>query len=165
MTDAPQKSEIPTRQKAETSASPKAVISTPGSADNAKNATAPRPRTLPSVAALAFLGDAVHTRFVRRELVGQGISHAKDLNREALRFVTAPMQERAYLAVRGRLTEGEADVFRRAFNLSHINRPRNVSGETYRTATGYEAVLGMLDYLGDEERLRDLLLAGFEACR
>lgn len=123
------------------------------------------PRALPSVAALAFLGDAVHTRFVRRQLVGQGISHAKDLNREALRFVTAPMQEKAYLVVREQLTEEEQDVFRRAFNLSHINRPKNVSGETYRTATGYEAVLGMLDYLGARERLEELLTAGFDACR
>lgn len=128
-------------------------------------ATGATPRALPSVAALAFLGDAVHTRFVRRQLVGQGISHAKDLNREALRFVTAPMQEKAYLAVRERLTEEEQDVFRRAFNLSHINRPKNVSGETYRTATGYEAVLGMLDYLGARERLEELLTVGFDACR
>lgn len=122
------------------------------------------PRALPSVAALAFLGDAVHTRFVRKQLVGRGLSHAKDLNREALRFVTAPMQERAYLAVQGQLTEKEADVFRRAFNLSHINRPKNVSGEIYRTATGYEAVLGMLDYLGEEERLEKVLRIGFNAC-
>lgn len=128
-------------------------------------ATGVTPRALPSVAALAFLGDAAHTRYVRRQLVGQGISHAKDLNREALRFVTAPMQEKAYLAVRERLTEEEQDVFRRAFNLSHINRPKNVRGETYRTATGYEAVLGMLDYLGAWERLEELLTAGFDACR
>lgn len=142
-----------------------AEMPVPDGADVTGGATVPCQRALPSVAALAFLGDAVHTHFVRRELVRQGISHAKELNREALRFVTAPMQERAYLAVRDRLTEGEADVFRRAFNLSHINRPKNVSGETYRTATGYEAVLGMLDYLGCEERLQELLTAGFEACR
>lgn len=142
-----------------------AEMPVPDGADVTGGATVPCQRALPSVAALAFLGDAVHTRFVRRELVRQGIPHAKELNRETLRFVTAPMQERAYLAVRDRLTEGEADVFRRAFNLSHINRPKNVSGETYRTATGYEAVLGMLDYLGCEERLQELLTAGFEACR
>lgn len=136
----------------------------PPSSDTGGGVRPPCPRTLPSVAALAFLGDAVHTHFVRRALVGQGLSHAKELNREALRYVTAPMQERAYLAVRDRLTEAEADVFRRAFNLSHINRPKNVSGEIYRTATGYEAVLGMLDHLGCEKRLEELLTAGFEAC-
>ena len=134
-------------------------------ATGVRHAAGATPRALPSVAALAFLGDAVHTRFVRRQLVGQGISHAKDLNREALRFVTAPMQEKAYLAVKERLTEEEQDLFRRAFNLSHINRPKNVSGETYRTATGYEAVLGMLDYLGAQARLEELLIAGFDACR
>ena len=121
-------------------------------------------RDLPAVAALAFLGDAVHTRYVRERLVRAGHSHAKDLNAAALRYVTAPAQKIAYLAVKDLLTDAEADVFRRAFNSPHINRPKNVSGETYRTATGYEAVLGMLDLLGEHERLTDLLARGYAAC-
>lgn len=122
------------------------------------------PAALPAVAALAFLGDAVHTHYVRRRLVASGISHAKDLNRAALSYVTAPMQERAYRAIEAELTEAERDVFRRAFNLSHINRPKNVRGETYRIATGYEAVLGMLELRGEAARLDALLARGFDAC-
>ena len=55
------------------------------------------PSDLPSSAALAFLGDAVHTLYVRRRLVAEGISHAKDLNAEALRFEKAVEQEQKIL--------------------------------------------------------------------
>ena len=122
------------------------------------------PKELPTPAALAFLGDAVHSHYVRETLVRRGISHSKDLNAAALRYVTATAQERAYRAIAGDLSEEEADVYRRAFNSPHINRPKNISGETYRTATGFEAVLGLLDYLGEHDRLGDFLARSMIAC-
>ncbi len=118
-------------------------------------------KELPSVAALSFLGDAVHSRYIREKLVKQGISHSGELNKEALRYVTASAQETAYTRIAPLFTEEEADVARRAFNTSHINRPKNVSGQTYRTATALEAVLGMLAYLEREDRIRELLAAAY----
>ncbi len=114
-------------------------------------------KDLPAVPALSFLGDAVHSRYVREMLVRSGISHARDLNATALLYVTATAQAEQYERIREMLTDEESDVFRRAFNTHHINRPKNVSGATYRTATGYEAVLGMLAYLGEEARIATLL--------
>lgn len=114
-------------------------------------------KDLPSVAALSFLGDAVHACYIREKLVAQHISHAKDLNLLAQEYVTATAQADAYEKMKDALTEEEADVFRRAFNSPHINRPRHIKGETYRTATGFEAILGMLRYLGREDRIKELL--------
>ena len=54
---------------------------------------------LPSVGALAYLGDAVHSLCVRRMLVGRGISRAEDLNRAALDYVTAESQAKVYRAL------------------------------------------------------------------
>ena len=48
--------------------------------------------SLPSVAALSYLGDARHALYVRRMLVTRGLTKSGDLNREALRFVTAEAQ-------------------------------------------------------------------------
>jgi ribonuclease-3 family protein len=112
---------------------------------------------LPSPAALAFLGDAVHTLYVRELLVGRGISHSGPLNKEALAYVTATAQAEAMAKIRPHLTEEEQQVYTRAHNTSHINRPKHVSGEDYRAATGFEAILGMLHYLGNGERVRELL--------
>lgn len=113
--------------------------------------------SLPSVAALAYLGDARHAIFVRRMLVEKGLTKAADLNREALKYVTAEAQARMYERVSCELTEDEIGVFKRASNSTHLNKPKHASGKDYRYATGFEAVIGMLEWLGDSERLEYLL--------
>lgn len=111
---------------------------------------------LPSVGALSYLGDAVHSLCVRRMLVARGISRAEDLNRAALDYVTAEAQARVYRTLLPCFAEDERDVARRAQNSSHLRRPRHASVADYRAATAFEAVLGMLDYLGDRERIDEL---------
>lgn len=111
---------------------------------------------LPSVMALAYLGDARHALYVREMLVRSGISHSGDLNREALAFVTAEAQAKMYEKIEPHLLDDERDVFRRASNSSHLKRPKHASGKEYRLATGFEAVIGMLYFIGDEARLRML---------
>ena len=112
---------------------------------------------LPSAAALAYIGDARHSLYVRRMLVSRGLTKSSDLNREALRYVTAEAQARMYERIAPYLTEDELDVFRRASNSTHLNRPKHASGRDYRHATGFEAVIGMLEWTGDADRLEFLL--------
>lgn len=113
---------------------------------------------LPSVGALSFLGDAVCSLYIRRMLVRRGISHAGELNRLSLLYVTAERQTLMYERIASLFTETENDVFRRAYNSGHLNRPKHASIREYRTATGLEAVLGMLYFLNDRERI-DFLMA------
>jgi ribonuclease-3 family protein len=112
---------------------------------------------LPSVGALSYLGDSVHSLYVRRMLVGRGLSKAADLNRESLSFVTAEAQAAMYEKIEPLLLDDEKEVFKRAFNSTHLNKPKRASGAVYRCATGFEAVLGMLYFIGDDERLSLLL--------
>ena len=112
---------------------------------------------LPSVAALSFLGDAVHALYVRQMLVARGISKSGDLNREALCYVTAEEQAKQAALILPHLTEEEHDVFRRAHNSSHLNKPKRAKIMDYRAATGFEAVLGMLYFISDNERLDFIL--------
>ena len=116
---------------------------------------------LPSVAALSYLGDARHSLYVRQMLVLQRISKSGELNRLALSFVTAEAQASAYRRIADMLEEDERDVYRRASNSTHLNKPKHASIADYRAATGFEAVLGMLTYLGDEERITELLDAAY----
>ena len=113
--------------------------------------------TLPSVQALSFLGDAVHSLYVRRMLVGRGLSRAQELNERSLSFVTAEAQARMLSRIEGELLPDELAVARRASNSTHLNKPKRASGKDYRAATAFEAVLGMLFWLGDEERISYLL--------
>jgi len=113
--------------------------------------------SLPGTAALAYLGDARHSLYVRDMLVRRGLSKSGDLNREAQKYVTAEAQAKMYRRVEGMLTEDERDTFRRAANSSHLNRPKHASLTEYRYATGFEALIGMLYYIGDEERISEIL--------
>ena len=113
--------------------------------------------SLPSTQALAYLGDAAYSLYVRRMLVEKGLSKAKDLNRETLRYVTAEAQAAMYRRIEHMLLEDEREVFRRAANSTHLNRPKHASVTDYRYATGFEAVIGMLAWIKDDERIEELL--------
>ena len=112
---------------------------------------------LPPVMALAYLGDARHSLYVRDMLVRRGITKSGELNRASLAYVTAEAQAAAYRKIEPQLTEDERAVFRRAANSGHLNRPKHASVADYRHATGFEAVIGMHSYLGNEERIKELL--------
>ena len=112
---------------------------------------------LPSVAALSYVGDARHSLYVRKMLVGLGVSKSAELNRLSLEYVTAEAQAKAYEKIEKHLTESERDTFRRAYNSTHLNKPKHASHKDYRTATGFEAVIGMHEWLGNEEIIIFLL--------
>lgn len=112
---------------------------------------------LPTTAALAYLGDARHGLFVRRMLVERGICKSGELNKESLNYVTAEAQAKMMRKIEHLLLDDERDVYRRAANSGHLNKPKHASATDYRAATGFEAVIGMLEWIGDEERLSLLL--------
>ena len=112
---------------------------------------------LPSTAALAYLGDARHSLFVRRMLVERGICKSGELNEASLKYVTAEAQARMMRKIEPLLLEDERDLYKRAANSGHLNRPKHASAADYRAATGFEAVIGMLEWIGDTERLELLL--------
>lgn len=116
-----------------------------------------RQSDLPPVCALAYLGDAVYSYHVRRMLVNAGIARAEELNRASLAYVTAQAQSALFRRLEPGLTPEEHAVARRAMNSGHLNRPKHASGAEYRRATALEAVLGMLDWLGNTGRLDELL--------
>ena len=113
--------------------------------------------TLPSVQSLSFLGDAVHSLYVRRMLIDKGHCKAGDLNVWAQKYVTAEAQAEMMRRVKPMLLEDELEVYRRASNSTHLNRPKHAKAADYRAATGFEAVLGMLEWIGDRERLDEIL--------
>ena len=117
---------------------------------------------LPTTAALEYLGDARHSLFVRRMLVKKGICKSGELNEAALSYVTAEAQARMMRKIEPLLLEDERELYKRAANSGHLNRPKHASAADYRAATGFEAVIGMLEWIGDGERLDILLRAAHE---
>ena len=114
--------------------------------------------SLPTTAALAYLGDARHGLYVRRMLVERGICKSGELNEASLSYVTAEAQAKMMRKIEHLLLDDERDVYKRAANSGHLNRPKHASAADYRAATGFEAVIGMLEWIGDTERLEMLLM-------
>ncbi len=112
---------------------------------------------LPSVSALAYLGDAVYSLHVRKMLIRRGCEKSGELNRLALDYVTAERQARLMRKIEPLLLRDEREVFRRAMNSKHLNRPKHATLADYRYATGFEAVLGMLAWIDDNDRMNELL--------
>ncbi len=115
------------------------------------------PANLPSVAALAYLGDAVHSLDIRRRAVAAGLSRSEDLHRFSTACVNARAQAAVYRALLPQLNEEEAALCRRAVNSRHLKHPKGASDGEYREATALEALLGYCAYLRDEARLQQLL--------
>ena len=116
-----------------------------------------KPCELPSATALAFLGDAVHSVYVREMLLRRGIPKTGELLRLSLLYVTAEKQAEAFRRILPILTETERDMARRAGNSKHLSRPHHARIADYRLATGLEAILGMHRLLGNETRIRELM--------
>ena len=109
-----------------------------------------------SASALAYLGDSVLEVLIRQSLILKGIEKSSRLNSEALNYVTAVNQAKAFLNIEDILDENEAQIFRRGKNSSHLNIPKSASPIEYKTATGFEAIFGYLKLIGNEERINEL---------
>ena len=107
-------------------------------------------------AALAYLGDAVLELLTRRFLLSLGLTGSGKLNHLALRFVKATVLSKAVDSLLPHLTEAEEYAFKRGRNASGISAPKSASTLEYRRATGFEAVFGWLDIMGQHERAAEL---------
>ncbi len=116
-----------------------------------------RASDLPSSAALSYLGDAVHSLYVRRAVTAMGHTKSADLHAAGQTYVNAAAQAAAYERILPLLTEKEADVARRAHNSKHLQRPKHMTISEYRRATALEALLGMLFFTGQTARLDELM--------
>ena len=109
-----------------------------------------------SAGALAYLGDSVLEALIRERLVLKGYEKSAKLNSEALKYVTAVNQAKAYANIEGVLDENEQQIFRRGKNSSHLNIPKSASALEYKIATGFEAVFGYLRLIKNETRILEL---------
>lgn len=109
--------------------------------------------------ALAYMGDAVLERAVREHLLVNGMIRPNALHREATKYVSAKAQSHIVHTMldQGFLTEDEQATYRRGRNAKSGTVPKNTDVQTYRASSGFEAVLGSVYLLGQQERVEELL--------
>ena len=112
---------------------------------------------LMSALSLAYVGDAVHSLFVRERLLC-GVQYKIDaLHTLASSEVKAAAQANLVENLENRLTETEKSVYLRGRNAKAHHKAKNQTIADYRKATGLEAVLGYLYLTGQHERIVELL--------
>ncbi len=108
---------------------------------------------------LAYLGDAIYELYVRKFLISKGFVYVKDLQEEAIKYVSAKAQAK-YLndcLDRNIFTEEEISVMKRARNYKNTHHPKNCDVITYKYATAFEAIIGYLDLMGKKDRIEKLI--------
>lgn len=112
--------------------------------------------------ALAFIGDAVYSTFVRRYLIARGDQNVHRMTRESVRYVRADAQAHSLKAVEDALTPEEQDIVRWGRN-TRSTPPKNADVMDYRYATALETLLGFLELTGQQERAFELTVAFIQA--
>lgn len=108
---------------------------------------------------LAYLGDTIYENYVRRYLINQGIAHVDELQKSAVKYVSAKNQA-VYLQQmvdQGFLSSEELEIVKRARNYKTTSHPKNCDIVTYKYATGLEALIGYLDLNNQHDRILEIM--------
>ena len=105
---------------------------------------------------LAYLGDAVYELMIREWLIEKKPNNVDKSHKAAIKYVSAEGQAKAAKAMMADsfLTEEEERLLKRARNHRTMSKPANADPRNYKVATGFEALVGYLYLLGEQERLR-----------
>ena len=120
-----------------------------------KGANVDKPNSL-TPAELAFVGDAVHTLFVRQHILQKG-GRISNINRVCAKYCSAVCQSKVLERVHANLDEKENEIVRRGRNFASKTRAKNASVEEYRNATAFETLVGFLYLEKNTERLQQIL--------
>ncbi|MBO4412407.1 MAG: Mini-ribonuclease 3 [Clostridia bacterium] len=109
-----------------------------------------------SVLALSFIGDGVHTVFVRDYILKTQNLLIGSYHNKAIKFCSAQSQSKVFDRVYEILNDEEKEIAQRARNAKG-HKAKNASLEDYKKATAFEAVVGYLYLLKQYDRLNEIL--------
>ena len=111
---------------------------------------------------LAYIGDGIFDLVIRTLVVGKANTSPNKLHERTSRIVCAHAQAEMMKILLPVLTDEEQVIFRRGRNAKSYTMAKNASVADYRTATGFEALMGYL-YMKDEtKRMLELIEAGLK---
>lgn len=113
-----------------------------------------------NVLVLAYLGDTIYEDYIRKALISRKINHVDELQKEAVKYVSAKSQAEFLhkLIEEEFFMEEEMSIIKRARNYKSKSHPKNCNIITYRYATALEAVIGYLELKEDKSRINEIML-------
>lgn len=111
---------------------------------------------------LAYIGDGIYDLIIRTMIVDEANSRMNKIHEKASDLVKAQTQAAMMLSLLDILTEEEEAIYKRGRNAKAVTRAKNASMSDYRTATGFEALMGYLYLTGQSDRMMKLIKNGLE---
>lgn len=108
---------------------------------------------------LAYIGDTVYENYIRHFLVAKGIGNVNELQKEAVKYVSAIAQAQAVrnMINDNFLTDEELIIFNRVRNNKNHSHPKSCDIITYKYATGLEGLIGYLDLESNKKRVEEIM--------
>ena len=111
---------------------------------------------------LAYIGDGIFDVVIRSIVVGRGNTPVNQLHHKTSHIVKAHSQAMMAEVLLDEMTDTEKDIYRRGRNAKSHTMAKNATVMDYRSATGFEALMGYL-YLTDEmDRILELISIALE---
>lgn len=114
---------------------------------------------------LAYIGDSVYEMIIRTIIVNEGNMQVNKMHKKAKDFAKASGQAEMYYAIEALLSEEELNIYKRGRNAKSTTKAKNATLNDYKTATGFEAVVGYLYLKKEYTRLLDLVAEGVKVCQ
>ncbi len=107
----------------------------------------------------AYIGDSIYEIYIRKYLIKNNIFNVNDLQKEAIKYVSAANQAKfvSKLIDNNLLTEEELEIYKRARNHKSNHKPKSTDIITYKCATGLEAIIGYLYLENKIDRINDIM--------
>ena len=106
--------------------------------------------------ALSFIGDAVHTLFIRSAMLPRDAYRNGALHSLSSDFACAPSQAEDAKKMLPLLTDEERRIFNKGKHAKIHTVPKHATFYQYQLATAFEAVTGFLYLAGRNDRLAEL---------
>ena len=114
-----------------------------------------------SMLSLAFLGDSIHSLYIRNYLITKANFKVKELHSMATKYVKAKSQS-IVIENLNDLTLEEEQIVKTARNSKTNNIAKNSTIKDYKNATAFESLLGYLALNKNYERLNKILKKSVE---
>ena len=114
---------------------------------------------------LAYIGDAAYEMVIRTYVMDQGNMQVEKMHKHTTSLVRAGAQAAMYHAMNDAdiLTAEEIRAFKLGRNSKSYTKAKNATMTDYRTATGFEALMGWLYMTGHYSRMIELIAFGLRA--
>lgn len=109
---------------------------------------------------LAFIGDAIYEIVIRTKLVTKENSQVNKLHKRSSELVNAHTQAQIIKSLLEELTEEEMQIYKRGRNAKSVTMAKNATMKDYRTATGFETLMGYLYLNQQSDRMLQLIDIG-----